>query len=289
MSTLVIRLSSLGDVVLAGAVTGAAAPVSFLTSRRYAAIAAALPGVTEVQAWEDIGHVCTRDHDRIIDLQASPRSRWLTRWAWPRRVARYDLRRRLRVALKTAPAPAVTERYATALGAAPAPLPWVRTAGPRDTLLLFPGAAHATKRWAPTRFAEIRRRWVAAGGRVLVIGSAAEAACCADVAGTEAEVLAEDGFEQTLAELGRGAAAVGADSGLTHLSTAAGIPTVVLFGPTTAQDGFWSHGGIPVSVPLSCRPCSRFGGQVCPMGDHACMDQLTVEQVWAALSSSGGP
>ncbi len=287
MSALVIRLSSLGDVVLAGAVTGSLAPVTFLTSRRYAAVAAALPGVTGVLAWEDGGRLRARDYDRIIDLHASPRSRWLTRWIWPDRVARYDIRRRLRVALKTSPAPPVLQRYSNAASTQPAPLPWVEAEGPGDTLLLFPGAAHATKCWAPARFAEIRHRWISTGGTVLVLGSAAEADLCAEVAGDQGEILAEEGFAGTLQALGRGVAALGADSGLTHLAAAAGIPTWVIFGPTTAQDGFWSHGATPISMPMSCRPCSRHGSASCPWGDHACLDQLSVEQVWAAIAPDG--
>ena len=45
-------------------------------------------------------------------------------------------------------------------------------------------------------------------------------------------------------------------------------PVVGLFGPTTSADGFFSYGGRAVELDLACRPCSRFGGPVCPVGDH---------------------
>ena len=43
MRTLVIRFSSLGDIVLSGAVTAALGDVEYLTLERYAELAAALP------------------------------------------------------------------------------------------------------------------------------------------------------------------------------------------------------------------------------------------------------
>jgi len=287
MNTLVVRLSSLGDVVLTGAVTGALHPVTFLTSRRYAEVAAALPGVVEVIAWEDGVEGLARRHDTVIDLHASPRSRWLTRGCNARRVDRYDIQRRLRVALKTPPAPSVVDRYAQAAQTEPAPLPWLDVKGTSDTLLLFPGAAHSTKRWPVQRFAEIRRRWIDEQGSVLVMGSEAERALCSEIAQSDDELLVENGFSGTIAAMGRGRKAIGADSGLTHLAAAAGIPTVVLLGPTTAQDGFWSHALSTASVPLSCRPCSRFGGAICPIGDHACMEDLTADMAWRALLEVG--
>jgi ADP-heptose:LPS heptosyltransferase len=147
----------------------------------------------------------------------------------------------------------------------------------------MPGAAHPTKRWPADRFAEVRRRWVEEGGQVLVMGAEHEAERVRSVAGTQAQTCIEEGFSATLQALGRGVAALGSDSGLTHLAAAAGIPTVVLFGPTTSEDGFWAHGGVHLEAPLSCRPCSRHGGPSCPIGDHACMDQLTVDAAWSAL------
>ena len=106
---------------------------------------------------------------------------------------------------------------------------------------------------------------------------------CREIAQSEDELLVENGFAGTIAAMGRGRKAIGSDSGLTHLAAAAGIPTVVLLGPTTVQDGFWSHALGTASVPLSCRPCSRFGGAICPIGDHACMEDLTADMAWRAL------
>lgn len=297
-ATLVVRFSALGDVVLTGAVTGGLAPVRYLTHARFAEVAARLPGVVEVVAWAGDASAVGRvgGAKRPVDLHASLRSRLLALrvpGAW-RRVDRFDLRRRLRVALKTAPPPPVVERYALAAGVAPTPGPWIhlpeRASVPereRTSLVLVPGAAWATKRWPAMRFVGVGRTW---DGPVTVLGGPDESCLCRDVAdgiGTRARAVTERGFRETFEALARGRVVVGQDTGLTHLAVAAGLRAVVLFGGTTSRDGFWKEGFpgyfIPLEVDLPCRPCARFGRDRCPIGDHLCMDRIGVEQVVCAL------
>ncbi|MGD8395414.1 MAG: glycosyltransferase family 9 protein, partial [Candidatus Eiseniibacteriota bacterium] len=80
-------------------------------------------------------------------------------------------------------------------------------------------------------------------------------------------------------------AAIGNDSGLTHLAVAVGVPAVVLYGATVPELGFPPPGRhrIVERLDLGCRPCSVHGGAHCPRGDHACMRGLEVERVLAAL------
>ena len=283
MTTAVLRFSSLGDVLLCGAVTGGLGPVTFLTHSRYKAAAALLPGVVSVVGYGE--DPLPSRVDRVVDLHASPRSRLLARrLGGPvSTVERYDLRRRLRVWLKMgAPPPSVVERYAAAAGVGPAVAPWIRVEGPGDALLLCPGAAHATKRWPADRWVELGRRYA---GAVIVLGGPGEEGLVGGIAAEipGAESLCEAGLTRTLQALGRGRVAVSGDSGLMHLCGAAGVPVVGLFGPTTSADGFFVHAGLAVERSLPCRPCSRFGGAVCPIGDHACLEGLSVEAVWAAL------
>lgn len=266
---LVVRFSSLGDVVLTGAITAALGTTTgFLTLPRYADLAARLPGVTRVFVPGD-----TLPQVPVIDLHNSPRSRSLTFGRPARRVERQDLRRRLRVLLKTAPADSVLERYARAAGVRPAPVPWLPAARRGDVLLLAPGAAHATKRWPYWR--ALAAAW---GGPVRALGGPDDEAAVRAIGG-----VCEAGFERTLAAMDGGCALVAGDTGLLHLGAAVGLPVIGVFGPTTSLDGFWCHAGAVVELPLPCRPCSRFGGPECPVGDHACMRDISVEQVLAAV------
>ena len=67
MTSLVIRYSSMGDIVLTAGITKALSPVIFLTLERYAELAAALPGVIEVRTHEQHGRNAFSDVDQIID------------------------------------------------------------------------------------------------------------------------------------------------------------------------------------------------------------------------------
>lgn len=263
---IVIRYSSLGDIVLAGAVTAALGNVGFLTLPRWADLARRLNGVTDVFVPGQ-----TLPSVPVIDLHNCPRS-WAAALS-ARRIARYDWARRARVGFKTAPAPRVIERYAAAASVMPAPSPWMSPVTRGETLILAPGAAHATKRWP--YWEALARAWP---GDVRAVGGPEDAAIVARIGG-----VTEAGFEATLGALQGAAVLVAGDTGLLHLGAAVGLPVVGLFGPTTAQDGFWCHTGEALERPLSCRPCSRFGGPVCPIGDHACLRDLSVEDVIAAV------
>ena len=284
MRTVVIRLSSLGDITLCGAVTASLAPVTFVTKPRYKELAAALVGVEEVLCPPD--DPLPKQASGIVDLQNSPASRLLSaRIKGPvRRVARHGLRRRIRVWFKTgAPPPKVVKRYSAAARAPISPRPWVLSEGPRDTLIICPTAQHATKVWPAEKYVRLAAHW---DGPVLLLGGPGDKRLfrrMVDGIGPKCDSIAEDGFNRTLQALGRGKVAVGGDSGLLHLCAAAEIPVVGIFGPTRSDDGFWCHRGVPVETDLPCRPCSRFGSGSCPIGDHLCMSSIEVGEVARAV------
>jgi len=267
VNALVVRLSSLGDVVLAAAVTGALGEVGFVTDRRYHPLVTRFPGVVRAYAPDEVLPALP-----LYDLQ----HHWKTRrYRATRRVERQDLRRRLRVWAKTAPADPVVERYGRCCGVRPAPPPWLPLAVRGGALVLAPGAAHATKRWPWWR--ELAAAWP---GELRVVGGPDDA-LVAELGG-----VPEAGFDRTLAAFEGARGVVAGDTGLLHLAAACGLPTVGLFGPTTSADGFWQPAyGRALELPLACRPCSRYGGATCPVGDHACLRGIPVDAVLAAVEA----
>lgn len=255
----VIRLSSLGDVVLASSITGALGSVAFVTKPRYHDLVARFPGVERV-----VGPDETPDVERVIDLQSSLRSRRIAA-RLSGRVHRVDMHRAARLSRVAWKWPGriepVVERYARAAGVPVGARPWIPLALAGQRVGIVPGAAHATKVWP--HYAELAR---ALGDQAVVLGTP-EQRLDAPV-----EHVLEHGFDATMQALGTCRIVVGGDTGLVHLAAACGIPVVSLFGPTTSADGFWCHPGAPIERDLACRPCSRHGGAVCPIGDHACMD-----------------
>jgi ADP-heptose:LPS heptosyltransferase len=116
-----------------------------------------------------------------------------------------------------------------------------RLAVPREAhgaTLIHPGAASAARRWPLERFAAVARAERAAGRRVVVTGGRAEV----DDAGKIAGLAGSDGIRvyagrTDVLELASLVAAAGrvvcGDTGVGHLATALGIPSVLLFGPTS--------------------------------------------------------
>jgi ADP-heptose:LPS heptosyltransferase len=107
---------------------------------------------------------------------------------------------------------------------------------PRGVTVLHPGAKATTRRWPPRRFAEVARGLVAAGHDVVVTGSMAERALAARVAGAaglgpDAVLAGRTGVADLAALVAGARLVVCGDTGVGHLATAYGTPSVVLFGP----------------------------------------------------------
>ncbi|MDQ4071777.1 MAG: glycosyltransferase family 9 protein, partial [Actinomycetota bacterium] len=118
----------------------------------------------------------------------------------------------------------------------PQPSPTVR-----GVTVVHPGAASAARRWPPERFAAVARAECESGRDVAVSGSAAEAplahAVARDAGLSPKVVLAGRTDPVELAALvGAADRVVCGDTGVAHLATACGTPSVVLFGPTSPRD-----------------------------------------------------
>jgi len=88
---------------------------------------------------------------------------------------------------------------------------------------------------------------------------------------------------------------IGSDSGVKHVACALGIPTLTLFGPESI--GEWHAYPNPIHQtiqrPVGCRTqdpepkeFAWCGVEICPLGSHACMNLIRVEDVLASLPTS---
>jgi len=141
-----------------------------------------------------------------------------------------------------------------------------------------PGAANSSaKQWLPERFAavavELAEEWDA---EVALFGAASESGVCASIAasiGPRAHHLAG---RTSLAQFIDLAAACSAfvtnDSGSMHIASAAGVPTIAVFGPTNPDaTGPSAPLARMVRTPVECSPCEH---RECPI-DHRCMTRVS--------------
>ena len=152
---------------------------------------------------------------------------------------------------------------------------------------IHPGARFPSRRWPVQRFAAVAERMAGQGLQVVVTGSAAEAALCAQLA-TTARVpilnLAGQTSLGALAALVAGARLlVCNDTGLSHVAAALATPSVVISSGSNVQR--WS----PLDHELhrvlwtqtECRPCLH---RECPLDDHPCASAVSEADVWRAAA-----
>ena len=129
------------------------------------------------------------------------------------------------------------------------------TVAPCVVALLPASHGMSAKRWPPSSFAAVGRACHERGAGVLVIVGPGEQAIGQAVAAAAGGRLVPGdlALDEVAALLAGCAAAVGNDSGLTHLAAVAGCPTVALFGPTDPSRTA-PVGGATVLRPPTGRP-----------------------------------
>jgi heptosyltransferase-2 len=109
-------------------------------------------------------------------------------------------------------------------------------AGPPPALLAPASAGLPAKRWPAARYAELARRFVAAGRTCALVVGPGETAIAGEVAERAGSALPTLGTAldpvELAALLARASVVVANDSGPMHLAAAVGAPVVGLFGPT---------------------------------------------------------
>ena len=104
--------------------------------------------------------------------------------------------------------------------------------------LIHPGAASEARRWPADRYAAVARAELAAGRHVVLTGGPGERALAdevASLAGIDAAAVyaGRTDLRALAALVGAAGRVVCGDTGVAHLATALGTPSVLLFGPTS--------------------------------------------------------
>ncbi len=155
---------------------------------------------------------------------------------------------------------------------------------PREYAVLVPGASKWTKRWPVEYYLELGKRIVEKLGlSVIIIGKEKliESAPVGFI-----NLQANTSLRELLYILKNAKFVVSNDTGPAHMAAAIGTPLFVIFGPTIPEFGFRPAGEGFVKLfekKLSCRPCSLHGLDRCPMEHFKCMREITPEEVFGEI------
>lgn len=327
---LIIRLSSLGDIVLTTPVLRLLrdhcplARIDFLMKTPYQDVLQTHPCVDRLllldpcqPLWTTLRTLRQTRYDLVLDLHGTLRSQLLACGLSARRrlvYGKHVLRRALLVhgGWNTLSAmTSVPELYVAPLRrlGLQAPLPdlalsidveshdameqyltQIFPAGiDRPLLAVAPGARWPTKRWSVDGFARVAEACVRQHqAAVVILGDTSDAplaqTLCQRLTTPVLNCAGQLSLRHTLALLQRCRLLLCNDSGLMHVATALKIPVVAIFGPTVQEFGFYPFRAQAhvVSRSLPCRPCSTKGSRFCPRGHHACMQEISSQEVFAA-------
>ncbi|WAL63612.1 glycosyltransferase family 9 protein [Amycolatopsis cynarae] len=170
------------------------------------------------------------------------------------------------------------------------PLPDVSgLVGEPGYVVVHPAASVPARQWPAHRCAEAVRMLAAEGYRVVVTGSAAEAALTAEVSGGAAlDLGGRTGFRELAAVLAGARVLVAPNTGPAHLAAAVGTPVVSLFAPVVPA-ARWAPYGVPV-VLLGDQeaPCRGTRARTCPVPGHPCLAGVLPDEVCQAVVKVGG-
>ncbi|MBI3012912.1 MAG: glycosyltransferase family 9 protein, partial [Elusimicrobia bacterium] len=149
-----------------------------------------------------------------------------------------------------------------------------------------PGSMWKTKRWLPEYFAQVADTLQKERNcQIILFGSdqdkTAVRSVCSFMKSPVINLCGKTDLKTLTSLISRCSLFITNDSGPMHLASAAGVPLVAIFGPTTRELGFFPLGdkSVVVELELPCRPCSLHGGDRCPLKHFKCMRDLRPEVV----------
>jgi heptosyltransferase-2 len=157
----------------------------------------------------------------------------------------------------------------------------------RKFAALAPGSVWATKRWPESYFVTLVERLKKENISVALIGGKSDMELSERIiakAGWGVNLAGKLNPRESFYLVKKSACLLTNDSAPLHLGSAAGVPTVAVFGATIPEFGFGPYGRHPQVVleagHLACRPCGIHGSQKCAVGTFACMMNISPETVW---------
>ena len=314
---LIIRLSSMGDVVLTSPVIRSLknelpeAEIHFLVKKEFAPVVEYNPYITKVHYFTGdiaaaVSELKAECFDFIVDLQKNFKSRKITRKIGIASASynKHNIKKWVLVRLKInfLPNTHIVDRYFDAVKPLGVKndgkgldffIPEDKSFDGDDLPAVFEngfvavalGAAHATKRIPVDKIVEI--------GRILykpmmLLGGQ-------DVFADGEEIVAQLGERayngcgkfslfESASIVKQSVCLLTGDTGLMHIGAALKVPIASLWGSTVPEFGMYPYMSsdrfrIFEVCPLRCRPCSKLGFKKCPKKHFNCMNRIPATEV----------
>lgn len=314
---LVIRYSSLGDVLLTTPVIRAVAAcypntkIDFIVKRQFEDTLKYNPCINKLHVFDGkepheelIQELKSGGYDLVIDLQSNVRSKKLVNtlgvesYNYTKPTLKKFLLVNFKINLYTE-VKRIPEMYADAIPGLQLDEDGLELHIPENILAalsdgaayigMCPGSKHYTKRWLPEYFVDLGSMLNEQGYTIVLFGGKDDKQICADITNQIPNCINkcnDDNLLQTAAGMKQCKAIVCNDSGMMHTASAVGVPLAVVFGSTVREFGFYPYNAqslILENKSLSCRPCSHIGRSSCPKQHFKCMRDVTPAAVYENL------
>ena len=312
--TLIIRLSSLGDILLTTPVLRSIKKqyphleIDFILKKEFIDAVKFNPNISNVFSYDKKGNnqkifdeLIDRNYDLIIDLQNNNRSAGIVQ-SLSRPVAKFhkpNLKKFLLVNFKInlfKEIISIPERYAHSFQELKLDdnglelfIPnKIEAQIPKNEKQIgfCPGSKHFTKMWPAEYFIELGNKLTAEGEKIILLGGKDDWNICDEISSEikySINLSGDDNLLQIAANMKNCKYIICNDSGLMHTACAANVPVVSIFGSTVKEFGFFPYNSRSLVLEnnsLSCRPCSHIGRKSCPKKHFKCMKDLTPSLVY---------
>lgn len=151
--------------------------------------------------------------------------------------------------------------------------------------IMAPGASKETKKWTEDGFGNLAKLiFEKHGVKTLLIGGKEDIEKCERINKISGDNCINLAGKLTLKESGAllslGKFLVTNDSGPFHIARGVNCPTFVIFGPTSPGMFDFGKNDTLIYAKVDCSPCSLHGDKTCPKGHFDCMRKINSEYLF---------
>lgn len=312
---LIIRFSSLGDIVLTKAIVDQLkniypnAQIDYLTKPAFKQFVTTYFSVnsvfTEYKSYSQLRNLSKRKYNLVLDLHSKLNSWLAKRIIRGQKTVTYNKKRALRnkiVAHKTELSiNSTVDLYNTVFDKLKAPYTFIEPVikVPTKTLnllpskanmnvVIFPGATHNTKRIPKQKLISFINNYEHNNTNFYLLGSKGEKELTQeiqkDITKPSFDLAGNFNLVELVEAINEADLVITNDSGPMHIAAALRKPQIAFFGSTNVTLGFrpLNKNAIILTSPINCSPCTLHGQKECPLKHFDCMENIQVRAIFEA-------